>query len=692
MKNAPFINREISWLSFNDRVLQEAADESLPLLERLRFLGIYSNNKDEFFRVRVGTLRRLRDIRQKDPDSVSFDPEELLNQIGSIDLQQQKRFERINEQVLQQLTKHNVWLINEKQLTDKQGGFIREYFREHVRPDLFPIMVKNLRRTTIVQDRAVYLAVRMSGHSAHIKDNHALIKVPASAVGRFVLLPVEKGVQYVMMLDDLIRYSLPEIFSIFNYTSFEAYTIKITRDAELDIDNDLSRSFMERMSESVKQRRKGRPVRIIYDRSMPDKMLELISRQLKISLRDNLIPGGRYHNFKDYMAFPISGHKNLSYLPWPPLPHPLLTDRKSLFDVIRKKDIMLHFPYQAFHYIIDLLREASIDPKVKSIKMTIYRAAKNSKVINALINAARNGKLVTVFMELQARFDEQANIYWAEKLLEEGVKVLHATPGLKVHAKLMVIRRKEEGKLVAYANIGTGNFNEETAKVYADDSLLTARQEIANEVDKVFELIEHNLYAPVGFNHLVVSPVNTRNFFLGLINREIKNARSGLPAALFFKMNSLVDEALVEKLYQASAAGVNIRLIIRGICVLIPGMPVWSENIEAISIVDRYLEHSRVYLFHNAGEELFYISSADLMTRNLDHRIEVSCPVYDKAVQQEIRDMLEMQWNDTKKARVLDEYQQNKYRILPGHPSLRSQEATYHYFKKKVKNKSSAKQ
>lgn len=685
MKKNYNINREISWLSFNERVLQEAADERVPLIERLRFLGIYSNNLDEFYRVRVATLRRLSDFSEDIPVDIPFDPSKILKKINEIELKQQAQFNSIYQSLLLELEQNNIFLINEKELTPEQGAFVTRFFQEHVRPNLFPIMIKNFKRSSFLRDRAIYLAVHLRKSDKSLKDDSALIRVPAASISRLVILPANHDKRYIILLDDLIRYNLANIFSIFDYDQFDAYSIKLTRDAELDIDNDVSKSFMERMTDSLKQRKQGRPVRFIYDESMPKSLLKMLADRLKISEKDNMHHGGRYHNFKDFMNFPNVGQSHLEYPPMPPLPHPLLGGAKSMLAAMRHKDIMLHFPYQSFHYIVDLLREASIDPKVKSIKMTLYRVAKNSKVINALINAVRNGKSVTVFLELQARFDEKANIYWSEKMQEEGVEIIHGVAGLKVHSKLILIKRKEGKKNMLYANVGTGNFNEETAAIYGDDSLLTCNPHITEEVDKVFSLFEKTWYSPVHFRHLIVSPFRTRNFVVQQIEREIKNAKEGKPAAIFIKLNSLVDEAIVKKLYAASKAGVKCRLIIRGICVLVPGKPGLSENIEVISIVDRFLEHSRVFIFHNGGDEKYFISSADMMTRNLDHRIEVGCPILDQDIQQELKDMLELQWKDNVKARIIEGRQQNHYRIpKEGETLVRSQEAIYHYFRKSI--------
>jgi polyphosphate kinase len=679
----PIINREISWLSFNERVLQEAADPEVPLAERFRFLGIYSNNLDEFFRVRIATIRRLVQLKNDEPGVLNYDPENVLEKINEINLIQQKQFDSIHELLIKEFEKEQIFIVNEEQLNTQQQKFVCNFFREYVRPNIFPVMIQNLKKSSFIRDRAIYLAIHLFRRGEKANEDFALIKVPTSVLSRFVVLPGERNRKFIIMLDDVIRFNLAEVFSIFDFDEYKAYTIKLTRDAELDIDNDVSKSFIERLSESLKKRKRGKPVRVVFDQQMPNRMFKIVTHQLKVSGKDNIVPGGRYHNFRDFIAFPNLGGPHLEYQPMPPLPHPDLEGKRSLLDTLRLKDVMLHFPYQSFHYIIDLLREASIDPKVKSIKMTIYRAAKNSKVINALINAARNGKNVTVFLELQARFDEQANIFWAEKMQDEGVKIIQGISGMKVHSKLILIKRREGKELVSYANIGTGNFNEETARLYADDSLLTSHPRITREVDEVFDLIENNHDSLVDFKNLVVSPYRTRSFFLRMIDNEIKNARLGIRAEILLKMNSLVDEEIVNKLYKASQAGVKCRLIIRGICVLVPGLSGISDNIEAISIVDRFLEHSRVFIFYNGGSERFFITSADFMARNLDHRIEVGCPILDEDIKDELRKMMDIQWHDNTKARILEKKSKNKYRKASTEHPVRSQLAIYEYLKNK---------
>ncbi|MBI9068331.1 MAG: polyphosphate kinase 1 [Salinivirgaceae bacterium] len=677
---ARYFDREISWLKFNERVLQEADDERNPLNERLKFLGIFSNNLDEFFRVRVATLRRLIELKKKNyqEDVITF--EQSLNQVMVEVNYQQQKFGIIYENIIKQLTKHNIYLINEKELDEEQGTYVRSYFRDKIRHCLFPIMLKNFRAGTHLSDQAIYLAVTLMRTDNAEKDAYAIIEIPTSVAGRFIVLPEDNGKKYIIILDDVVRYCMDEIFARFKYDNFKAFTFKFTRDAELDIDNDVSKSFLEIMAESLIQRKRGSALRFVYDREMSEDLLKAVTSKLKVSATDNIVEGGRYHNFKDYMGFPNLGGSELEYNDVTPLPHKDIPEGSSIIRAIRKKDIMLHYPYQSFQYIVDLLREASMDPKVRSVKMTIYRVAKPSNIINALINAARNGKRVTVFMELQARFDEEANIYWSEKLQEAGVKVLHTIPGLKVHSKLILIKRKEGADYKYYANIGTGNFHEKTASLYADEALLTANKRITQEVDKVFDLFEAS-YRPLRFRTLIVSPFSTRNFFIRLINFEIANAKLNKEAWIKIKLNGLSDARLINKLYQASQEGVCIELIIRGICKLIPGIKGLSENIKVINIVDRYLEHSRVLIFCNGGDEKYFITSADWMVRNLDNRIEVTTPIFDQDIQKELKDILNIQLQDNIKARLLDNYMTNNYYQNKMEP-IRAQVDTYTYLRR----------
>ncbi len=676
--NLKFINRELSWLHFNDRVLQEAADTANPLLERIRFLGIYSNNLDEFFRVRVAGLNRMIDLKGNKKEFEGINPEKILKQVARYDQELQVKFAGIYHDIVQELNRNNIYLIDESKLTEVQGVFVKRYFREQVQPNLFPVMLENVQNTSFLKDKSIYLAVCLGRRDRTLKEKYALIKVPTSVLSRFLVLPAEGINRHIILLDDVIRYCLADVFSVFDYDLFSAYTIKFTRDAELDMDNDVSKSFLHQVEESLQKRKTGQPVRFIHDEVIPETLLKTLERTFRISGKDYMVSGGRYHNFKDFMNFPALGAEELSYPRFQPLPHRYIDGARTILDVIREKDIILHFPYHSFQNILDLLRQASMDPGVRSVKITLYRLSPNSKIINALINAARNGKKVTVFLELQARFDEEANIRWSEKLQEEGVRVIQGIPGFKVHCKLLLIRRKESGKNRYYAYIGTGNFNEDTARIYADEGLLTADEKIAAEVHKVFALFEAK-YKPVRFNTLIVSPFSQRNFFVRMIKKEIAHARAGRNARIIVKLNNLVDEAIVKKLYQAGQAGVKVQLIIRGICIMVPGMPQMSENIEIISVVDRFLEHSRIIYFYNNGDEQIFITSADWMIRNFDRRIEVGCPVFDESIKSELKRMLEIQLSDNTKARIISKEGENRYKQSVGAHRVRSQVEYYRY-------------
>jgi len=677
-KKVPLINRDISWLSFNARVLQEADDPNVPLIERLRFLGIFSNNRDEFFRVRVATIRRMAKWPNKAKAALGEDPDVLLEQIQKIVLRQQKKFDLMYESILRELKKENILFVNEKQLSEEQGVFVRSYFHEHIYPFLFPIIIDTAPRFPYLKDKSSYLTIRLVENAKERRWKYALVELPTDATSRFLILPVKDGIQRVILLDDVIRYCLKDVFNTFNFESIEAYAIKLTRDAELDIDSDVSKSWMEKISRSVKMRKKGQPVRLTYDQEIPADLLRFIQKKIKLNEPEYLTPGGRYHNFKDFINFPYLGNMRLRYPVHQQLDHPLLANQQSLFKAIRRQDILLSYPYQSFHHIIDLLREASIDPNVHSIRITLYRAAKNSGIINALVNAVKNGKHVTAVVEIQARFDEEANINYASSLQEEGVQVIFGVPGLKVHSKLILITRKEGGKMIQYAHLGTGNFNEQTAKIYCDHSLLTCDKKITGEVAKLFSFYQDNFRTGT-YKRLFVSPFNMRKKFIQLINKEIENAEAGRPAYMILKMNSLVDQEMIRKLYQASGASVKIILIVRGICSLVPGLKGYSENIEVISIVDKFLEHSRIFVFANGGDEKYYLSSADWMFRNLDNRSEVAVPVLDKQLKSQLKQYLLIQLNDNTKARIVNKDQDNKFVTQINGHRIRSHEDIYRW-------------
>ena len=684
-----FINRDLSWLQFNARVLQEAKDPSVPLIERLRFLGIFSNNLDEFFKVRYATIKRIVEAGKLGRNELGgMAAKELQEEITQTVISQQQLSLDILGGIEKELSKEGIHIINEHQITEEQSVFITDYFLRDVSPALVTIILTGLETFPALKDSAAYLAVRMELNEVNQETqdkpspvNYALIEIP-KVIDRFVVLPEKNGQKYIILLDDLIRHCLGIIFSIFAYKEISAYMIKITRDAELDIDSDLSRSFLEKISKSVARRSTGDPVRFVYDREIDPEMLAFLMEKMNIESTDSVIPGGRYHNRRDYMKFPSLGRQDLLYEVKVPLRIKGLSFEGSLLAKIAKKDYLLHAPYQSFRYVVKFLREAALDPQVQSIKITIYRLAEVSHIASSLINAAKNGKDVVVQIELRARFDEVANIHYAEQMQEEGVRMIFGVKGLKVHCKACVIERLEAGKIKRYSFLSSGNFNESTARIYTDYTLFTANEGIAKEINKVFNFFDVN-YRVKTYKHLVVSPHYTRGVWERLIDNEVINKREGKAAGIQLKLNSLSDYRMIDKLYEASQAGVSIKIIVRGICCLIPGVKGQSENIEVISIVDKFLEHTRLYIFNNNNEPKYFISSADIMGRNLDTRVEISCPIYDLEIQQELQDTFDISWQDNVKARLISATQDNAY-VREGGPAIRSQFAIYEYYQNKL--------
>ena len=676
--------RDISWLSFNERVLQEAADPTVPLRERVRFLGIFSNNMDEFFRVRVATLKRMVEFGNKTDMALEDNADGILDQIQMVVLNQQSEFNRIWEGVTDELKKQKIYLTTEKELTAEQKEFIYNYYDEEISPNVIPLMIESIPTFPNLNDRSIYLAVVMWKRESPMKKKYAIIEIPR-VIDRFIKLPSPKADEnYIMLLEDAIRVNLPEIFSYFGYDQYNSAIFKVTRDAEIDIDNDISTSIIQKIEKGLKNRKKGKTVRFVYDREMDPGLLEFLIRKVNLSKKDNLIPGGRIHNFRNFMDFPEDVFKNKSKRR-KPFDHPDITDRR-VSDLIMEKDIMLHVPYHSFNPIIDLLREAAIDPDVTSIKITCYRLASQSKIINALINAVRNGKQVTVMLELTARFDEEANLQWKERLEEEGVKVLIGIERMKVHSKICVIRKKTAEQNILYGFVGTGNMNEKTAKIYADHFLLTSHQKIMADVNRVFGFIDNpeNTQLLKDCENLTPSPWYNRTEILRLIDNEIKFARKKKNhAGMILKMNSLSDQEMIYKLYEAARAGVEIKLIIRGVCCMLTQNAKFESRVSAISIVDEYLEHARVWVFNNKNKPKVFISSADFMTRNLDHRVEVTCPIYDERIKQELIDILHIQLHDNVKARLLHNDLSNDY-VQNGKKKIRSQVETYQYLYKKL--------
>ena len=681
-------NRELSWLSFNYRVLQEAKDPSVPLFERIKFLAIYSSNLDEFFRVRVASLRSLLRLKKKSQKELDFNPKVLLKNIHKVVHKQQEEFGKIyREQIIPELNRNNIFIVNDETLLPAHKDYLKELFYDQIKPLIQPVILDK-RISTFLQNKAIYLAVKLQLkkenpiNSEKRRFKYAIVEIPSDKLSRFILLPSEENKQYIIFLDDVIRIFLPEIFPGYNVAS--VHSIKLTRDAELYIDDEFNGNLLEKIKKSLSKRKIGVPSRFLYDNKMPKDFLKSLRKTIGLN-KDDLIPGGRYHNYNDFFSFPDSSVNGLSYEPMLPLPSQKVESSNFVFEAIDSGDIILHYPYQKYDYIIKLLNEAVNDNFVKSIYITLYRVASGSFVIKALTNAVQKGKKVVAFIEVKARFDEESNFSCAEELLKAGVKVFYSFPGLKVHSKICLIRRKENETSEYYAYLATGNFNEKTAKVYADLGLFTKDERITSEVKNVFNILtkrnekENPAHLSNQFENLLVAPFNLRESFEQLILNEIMNAQEGKKAYIILKLNSLEDKKIIRRLYDTSNAGVKITIIVRGICCLIPGVKGLSENIKIISIIDRYLEHARVFIFHSGGEEKYFISSADLMTRNLSRRIEVCFPVYNNEIKKEIREIINIQLKDGTKARIINKSQNNPYRKLKSKKKIRAQYEIYDY-------------
>ncbi|MEP0177224.1 MAG: polyphosphate kinase 1 [Paraglaciecola sp.] len=678
-----FYPRELSWLSFNQRVLQEAADKTNPIIERIRFLGIYSNNMDEFYRVRVADVKRKIFIHMNEGDTEQAEQtKELMEGIQEKVLGMTEDFDRVHLDIVKGLARYNIFLLGEEDLNDYHTEWLTNYFKNKILRHIAPVLLnKKVKLVSRLNDSATYLYVSIHKNDKAIA--YSVIEVPSQNMSRFVVIPPEKSrkKKYIILLDDIIRLNLESIFKGFiEFDHLEAYSFKMTRDSEYSINDEIDESYVDKMSDSMKQRLIAEPVRVVHDARMPTEMLKDLKKRLKISSYDSLIPSGAYRNFKDFIGFPNIGRDYLENKKLPALTSKDFSEYDTVFDAITAKDILLYYPYHRFLHVTEFLRQAAFDPSVKHIRLNIYRVASKSRVISSLIDAVDNGKKVTVVVELRARFDEENNIEWAKTLTDAGVKVAFGMPSLKIHSKLCVVTREEKGELVNYAHFGTGNFNEKTAKIYTDFSLFTRNQELANEARAVFTFIEQP-YRRQKFQHLQVSPLNARTKIQLLVRQEIQNANEGLKSGIILKINNLDDKLLIDDLYKASQAGVKIKAIIRGMCSLVPGVKGVSENISIISVVDRFLEHPRVLVFENAGEPKVFISSADWMTRNMDFRIEVGCPIYDTDLKAKVIDILNMQLRDTLKARVINEKQTNPYVARGNRKKLRSQIETYKYLK-----------
>ncbi len=670
-------DREMSWLAFNERVLQEAADDSVPALERLKFLSIFSSNLDEFFRVRVASLRRLLKVGKKDLLPMQHTPTVVIDLIQKKVLYLQTRFNETYQNIIEKLEEENIFIVDEKTLTPEQSIEVRAYFANSVLPFLFPIIMDEKYELPLLKDKSLYQVVSMNTKDSSSKTIYAMFELPTDVISRFYL--IKAGVRNstnIILLDDVIRSSMDLLFSIFDFDEFHSFTIKVTRDAELDLDSDLTKSLLDIMQHSLKKRKNGALTRLVYDERIPAEMLTYLINKLKVSTR-SLIPGGRYHNYKDFFDFPVIKNKALYNHSLPQANIETIDKSKTMFAAIKQKDYILYHPYHSFDYIIRLLREAAIDPGVQTIKITLYRVAKHSNIVHALINAIKNGAKVYAWMELQARFDEESNIYWAQKLEEAGATVFYGKTGQKIHCKMCLISRKEDGKIVNYGHLSTGNYNRITGRLYCDLGLLTTNKEIVADMAATFKMLQ-SPEKPAKTKYMMVAPHHLKIFFLDKIEHETILARHGKKAYITAKMNSLVDQDIIDKLYEASQAGVKISLIIRGICCLVPGVEGLSENISVISIIDRLLEHCRVFIFGNDGNEIIYLSSADWMTRNLENRIEAAFPILDPDCRKIIKDLINLQLSDNVKARIIDKNLDNHYKVDNGKP-LRSQIAIAKY-------------
>lgn len=681
------INRDISWLAFNGRVLQEAADEENHIYDRLRFLGIFSNNLDEFFRVRVATLNRMtRTAGNKLKMHLEENPEKILASIMSIVLTQQQQFEKIYRDLVVAMEGKKIHFKTDKQLTKEQKIFVETFFEERLHTRIVPLMIESIPSMPLLRDRSVYLACVLGHSQSAMMHRYALIEIPVGDLPRVVVLPSAKGTKDLILLEDIVRYNLPYLFAPFGFDKFMGHLIKVTRDAELDLDNDFHSNLIDDLEKGIKNRKKGKATRFVYDKQIDANLLEFMMKRLSLNKKDHMVPGGRIHNFKDFMDFPREVFTDINSRP-KPFVHPLLTQPCRIMDVISKKDVMLHFPYHSFDSVIDLLREAAIDPAVVSIRVTLYRLAKDSRVINALVNAVRNGKQVSVVIELKARFDEEANMMWKKRLEEEGVRVYIGLPEMKIHAKICVIKRREFNRTTQFGFVSTGNLNESTAKVYADHCLLTSNRQIMADINRVFDCLERpipNLTGLKSCRTLIPAPITMRKFFQAQILKQISLSKRKKGGSLVVKLNSLSDDQLIHNLYDAAKAGVKSSFVVRGIFCGVMDQKSFKKQPQAISIVDQYLEHARVFIFGEEEQKQVFISSADWMVRNLDHRVEVACPIIDKEIQTELSHIMNIQLKENEKARILDAALSNQY-VVPeeGEPWLRSQVAIHDYLKNK---------
>lgn len=687
-KSYPYIHRDVSWLYFNERVLQEAEDSQMPLFEKIKFLAIYSNNLGEFFRVRVANLRNLVRVGKKTKKKLDYDPKDILKQVLKIVTQQQLKFSEIfNDQIIPELRKNNIHLLRYNHLNEKQKEFVDTYIQDDLQPHIQPVLLVKNKIRPFLNNSELYLAILLKDKSAglaEVNDHYAILKIPSEYLPRFIELPSDNlGQHDIIMLDDIVRRAVTWMFP--GYHIVDSFSIKLTRDAELYIDDEFSGNLLQKIKHSLKKRNVGPASRLVYDAAMPTQLLDFLIESFELNKYD-LIPEGRYHNNFDFFKFPSFGKDHMKNTPLPPLDYPVLTRAANIFNEIKKRDHLVHFPYHTYEPVIKFFEDAADDPRVTEIRIVQYRVAKKSRIMQALMKAVKAGKKVYAFIEIKARFDEEANLDWGEKLEKAGVKVSYSFPGLKVHSKLAMVKRKENDKTRIYTYLSSGNFHEDTAKIYTDLGFFTYDKKITREVNEVFSILESVDHRPDRFQHLLVGQFNLRPDLKKMINKEIDNAKAGKPARMILKMNSLEDKEMIIKLYEASQAGVKIKMVIRGLCCLTPGVKGLSENIEIISIVDRFLEHSRVFIFHNGGDEKIYISSADWMYRNLSKRIETAFPIYDNDLKNELKSILAIQLQDNVKGRIIDRNNQNKFSQGNSEMPVRSQTSTYYYYKNRLKN------
>lgn len=681
----PFIHRDLSWLSFNYRVLQEAMDLSVPLFERIKFLAIYSSNLDEFFKVRMAYHRYLVRAGKKAKRDLEHDPKMTIKEIRRIVNLQQEEFSSVFlERIVPELKKQSIYLRRRLDLNNKQREFVEHYFHDHMLPFVQPVLLVGEKVRPFLNNAALYLTLQMKPiHDLHADDEYALVKIPSDHLPRFIELPSSSGKHEIIMLDDIVRHSVSWMFP--GYAITDTFSVKLTRDAELYIDDEFSGDLIQKIKESLSKRQVGPAARFVYDREMPPQMFEFLCKVFALEKNDTLREG-RYHNNFDFFKFPDFGLVHLKNNALPPLAYPLIEKSVNVFETIRTRDHLLHYPFQSYASVIHFFEAAAVDPAVTHIKITHYRVAKNSRIMQALTAAVSVGKQVSVFIEVKARFDEEANLNWGEKLEKEGVTVHYSFPGLKVHAKIALVRRQEGETAKLYAYTATGNFHEETARTYSDFGLFTADERLTKELARIFSYLETAKLPQQAFHHILVGKFNLREKLEQFIDAEIDAAMRGEEAQIILKVNSIQDLAMITKLYQASQSGVKVKLIVRGICCLVPGVPGLSHNIEVISIVDRFLEHARVFVFHQGGKEAVYISSADWMLRNLSHRIEAAIPVYNETLKKEIVNYLRIQLNDNVKARIIDINFLNEYRKTESDLSIRSQLEAYYYARRNTEN------